>query len=463
LIAAAADIPHTWLLLPLDPPVADQEKVVHRRPTPARQFVKEASIVAVSCGVELFTEIALELESTIENSAISRSIRSSEGTSSWESEPGRTRLNFVSGRRAGIGWVATSAPRHADAATLLSRSMNIEQAVPELRGAHDRWLRSLCHAAGGFGVEARLSSRVRAFVVTVGSGEPVTQQVCANSLSLRVLSPTGRAGRFSAYGRSLQLADLPTPDAAFATALSRTVARAKIGHLDSGRYPVVFAAGAAGDIVHEVIGHALEADTAGRGSALWRQRGSSFAPLGLHVADSPNSDAAWCQADADDEGTPTATARLVVDGVVVGMLTDIATSSQFRTRRTGHARRQSYRTPPLPRMAHTTVEPGSALTADLLSASEGGILISEIAAADADPSRGGYTLRIASAHRIGGGKAGEPLGSMTIQGDLSDFRSLDGIGVTTEARHSWCGKRSQWQPVSYSAPALRFGRLQVYA
>jgi TldD protein len=228
----------------------------------------------------------------------------------------------------------------------------------------------------------------------------------------------------------------------------------------SGAYPVVFAPSEAGLLVHEAIGHPLEADTALAGSALWGRRDRRFAGAPLDVAEDPSSAEAWVPAVVDEEGSPCRPVRLVAGGIVCDVVSDRETAAALGRPPTGHARRGAYSSPPMPRVRHTVVAAGA--DGDLVAGTGDGILVERISAADADPVRGTFTVRVERGRHLRAGRPAAPLADFTVRGDLDDFASLDGIGGSCEVGQAICGRAGHWLPISYVSPALRFGRLAVF-
>lgn len=115
---------------------------------------------------------------------------------------------------------------------------------------------------------------------------------------------------------------------------------------------LVMLPGLAGAFFHEVVGHPMEADVVASGTSyLGALRGEVVAPEWLTVVDGGQRARAGYRSDVDDEGTPCRDAVLIDRGRVGEPMSDLASGAEGGS--TGHARRQSYRHPAIPRMTHT--------------------------------------------------------------------------------------------------------------
>jgi len=126
-----------------------------------------------------------------------------------------------------------------------------------------------------------------------------------------------------------------------------------------GRMPVVLSSEAGGTMIHEAIGHGLEADLAQRGLSVYSERmGEEVASPLISVVDDPTLPAQRGSYAFDDEGIPSQRTLLVERGVLRGYLYDRLTAMRDGVPSTGNGRRESYREKPIPRMSNTLIVPG---------------------------------------------------------------------------------------------------------
>jgi TldD protein len=345
----------------------------------------------------------------------------------------------------------------------------VTQAVREFAGGTGDWLagarellaaaRESALAAGAASAQARVWLRHRCYATSAGDRR--ARQVS----SVELLTVSARQGR----GRGVAgVADVPAAPLtrelaaqAGARAAAQAVRLAGAAPPASGDGVVIFAPAAAGVLVHEVVGHALEADTARQGSPLWAARGSRLTHPALSITDDPLHPWACERVDVDEEGTACRPASLLRDGVVAGVMTDRASAASLRVPATGHARRGSYTNPPIPRMWHTVTAAGPDSGDAILGGTARGILVTAIDTADAIPGQGRYSLRVLDGREIVNGAAGRALTDFTVSGSLLEFGLIDAVGRDPAASVSMCGRQGRWLPVSCSSPTLRFPRLSV--
>jgi TldD protein len=162
-----------------------------------------------------------------------------------------------------------------------------------------------------------------------------------------------------------------------------------------------------GIFVHEVIGHALEADTVLAGASWLAGACGRLATPELTVVDDPRRGrAAW---SVDDEGESSRPIALVRRGSAGEWLHDARTSRLSGQRPTGHGRRGSFRDPVRPRMGCTFVTAGPHHPGAALEGIADGIYVRRMEAASTDPRTGRAAFRVTEADRIVEGQIDGPL------------------------------------------------------
>jgi len=156
--------------------------------------------------------------------------------------------------------------------------------------------------------------------------------------------------------------------------IEETVERleARLGAVEpiQGPATVVFAPSIAGILIHELVGHAAEADRVERGAS-WLSPNLDPFPRWLTVIDDPRrARAAW---KFDDEGTPARPVALILDGRPKELLHTLGTAAKSGQQPTGHARRGSFRERLLPRMGCTFVANGHDEPVEILKKVQQGI------------------------------------------------------------------------------------------
>ena len=155
----------------------------------------------------------------------------------------------------------------------------------------------------------------------------------------------------------------------------------QLGAVDApaGEMEVVLGPGWPGVLLHEAVGHGLEAD-------FNRKKTSAFAGLiGQQVASSkvtvvdnglmPNRRGSI---NMDDEGNPTQETVLIENGILKGYLSDKLTSRLMGTPNTGSGRRESYHHIPMPRMTNTYMLNGDDMPEDIIKSVKRGLVRGEL-------------------------------------------------------------------------------------
>ena len=396
------------------------------------------------------------------------SVRQVAGIAARAVGPARTCFiqSGLPGRELDLAEIASLAPLATAGRLRLELSALAELAAASTDG-REGWLadardlletaRAAALEAGGRHAQARLWRQHRSYATSGGGGQAAqVSEMLRLTVTVRNGSARGTASAADVPAAPLTMARAAAAGrqaAADAAAASAAVSPA------SGTTAVIFAPEPAGVLVHEIV-HALEADIA-RESPLWATRASWSAHPALTVVDDPRDPWAWEQVAVDEEGTACRRADLIRGGQVVGVLADRASAARLGRDRTGHGRRGSYASPPVPRMRHTVASAGPDPAASIVAGTGHGILIRTVETADAIPGQGRFSLRVLSGREIVNGVAGQPLTGFTITGGLAEFRSLDAIGDDQRASISVCGRQGRWLPVSHSAPTLRFPQLTV--
>src|SRR3954447_13521546 len=136
-------------------------------------------------------------------------------------------------------------------------------------------------------------------------------------------------------------------------------AREAIVMLDSveapaGEMMVVLGPGWPGILLHEAVGHGLEADFTRKGvSAFSGRMGQKVASELCTVIYDGTIGSRRGSLNVDDEGQPTQKNVLIENGVLRGYLQDKLSSTLLNTQSTGSGRRESYAHIPMPRMTNT--------------------------------------------------------------------------------------------------------------
>ena len=242
----------------------------------------------------------------------------------------------------------------------------------------------------------------------------------------------------------------------------RVEARLHAREPSPGEFDTVFGPGVGGVLVHEIVGHALEADVALDGRSWLAGESGRVAPRDLVILDDPRRGrAAWRK---DDEGNEARPVPLIRSGRVAGRLHDMRTADRAGQLPTGHGRCASYREPVRPRMGCTFVATGRWSPEEILYSIDDGVYIRRMEAANVDVVRGRAVFRVTDSDRIVGGKLDAPLDPhlLVIEG-RSALAGMDRVAddLAFDTCVGSCVREGQPLAISVGAPTICTGRTRV--
>lgn len=233
----------------------------------------------------------------------------------------------------------------------------------------------------------------------------------------------------------------------------------------SGEMPVVLAAGASGILLHEAIGHGLEADFNRKGISIYAdQIGQPVAPEFVTVVDDGTIEHERGALNVDDEGTPAERTVLIENGVLRSYMYDRLSAAQYGVPSTGSGRRQSFRHVPMPRMRCTLMEDGPHEYDELIASVDRGIVADHFWNGSVQIGAGDFTFYVKSGWLIEKGVVTAPIKDVNIIGNGPEALR----NITMAAADSvldtggWtCGKDGQRVPVSQGIPSVLVKSLTV--
>ncbi len=232
-----------------------------------------------------------------------------------------------------------------------------------------------------------------------------------------------------------------------------------------GDMPVILASGASGILLHEAIGHGMEADFNRDGTSIYSDMmGQKVAAELVTVVDRADMPGERGALNIDDEGVAPGHTVLVDNGILVSYLHDRLSASQYGVGSTGSGRRQSYRFSPMPRMTCTYMEDGPHEKGEIIEAVDRGILCETYENGRVELGAGDYAFDVKNAWLVERGRVTAPLKDVTISGNgpellqritmVADDGRMDSGGWT-------CGKYGQNVPVSQGIPTVLVSTMTV--
>ncbi|MEZ5355773.1 MAG: metalloprotease TldD [Bryobacteraceae bacterium] len=251
---------------------------------------------------------------------------------------------------------------------------------------------------------------------------------------------------------------------------AREAARQAIVQLDAidapaGEQTVVLGHGWPGILLHEAVGHGLEADFNRKGVSAFSGRvGQQVASPLVTVIDDGTIPSRRGSLNVDDEGMPTQRNVLIENGILRGYLQDRLSSRLTGAAITGSGRRESYQHIPMPRMTNTFMTPGDADPADIIRSVDRGIYCANFGGGQVDITNGNFVFSATESYLIEGGRLTRPLRGATLIGNGPEALkhvSMVGHDLELDEGMGICGKDGQSVPVGVGIPTIKIDRMTV--
>lgn len=234
----------------------------------------------------------------------------------------------------------------------------------------------------------------------------------------------------------------------------------------AGEMPVVLGPGVTGILLHEAIGHGMEADFNRKNISTFSSMiGKKVAEPFVTIIDDGTNMNLSGSINVDDEGTPGKKTVLVQDGILTSYLHDKISAKHYGVEPTGNGRRQDFQNYPIPRMRNTYMLGGKATPEDVIKQAGNGIYVEDVSNGQVKIGEGDFAFYVSKGRMIENGKLTAPIKDVNIMGngpkmlsniimaanDLEMF--LGGAGQ--------CGKDGQGVPVSFGLPTCLVKSLTV--
>jgi TldD protein len=233
----------------------------------------------------------------------------------------------------------------------------------------------------------------------------------------------------------------------------------------AGAMEVVLGPGWPGILLHEAVGHGLEAD-------FNRKQVSAFSGLiGQRVASElctvvddgaiPNRRGSL---NVDDEGQPTTRTVLIEEGVLRGYMSDYLNAGLTNSNRTGNGRRESYRCMPMPRMTNTFMLAGEESREDIIKSVKRGLYAVQFGGGQVDITSGEFAFSASEAYLIEDGKVTAPVKGAMLRGNGPEcLKHVTAVGndLELDTGVGICSKAGQSIPVGVGLPTIKISGMTV--
>ncbi|MDD8019729.1 MAG: TldD/PmbA family protein [Acidobacteriota bacterium] len=232
----------------------------------------------------------------------------------------------------------------------------------------------------------------------------------------------------------------------------------------AGQWPVILSPGHSGVLVHEAVGHLLEADFIRKKTSIfWDKLGQQVASGQITIYDDPTIPGFRGSYNIDDEGTPAEKTLLVEKGSIRDFLYDKLSARLMEKKANGHGRREDFTNWPLPRMSNTYIARGEYSPGEIIKSVKKGFYVNHLSGGQVEDS-GQFTFSISLGFLIENGRLTRPVKQATLIGNNLDIlQKVEMVGSDLEfgLQTATCGKESQEVPVNDGCPTMKITRMTI--
>jgi TldD protein len=235
-------------------------------------------------------------------------------------------------------------------------------------------------------------------------------------------------------------------------------------NINSGMYEAVLSNQVSAVLMHEIIGHLMEADYLYNDLSVVKPfLNKELASKELTITDSPLiNHPVYFQ--FDDEGTEGRQTVLIENGRFVNILTDRYHAINMNIPLTGNGRRMDYNSNALPRMSNTIIEKGMFKFEELIKSMAAGVYITNLGNGNVNTESGLFNFIGADGFYVEKGEILYPVRNLQIFGNaLEILKSIEMIGNDSAVSqyHLNCEKEDQYIPVGFKQPSLKLRGLNL--
>lgn len=186
----------------------------------------------------------------------------------------------------------------------------------------------------------------------------------------------------------------------------------------AGEMPVVLGPGVTGVLLHEAIGHGMEADFNRKNTSTYsNMMGKKVAPANVTIIDDGTNPHQQGSINFDDEGIPGQKTVLVENGILKSYMHDRISAKHYGVKPTGNGRRESFEYYPIPRMRNTYMLGGNDLPEDIIKQAQNGIYIENVSNGQVKIGEGDFSFYVSQGRLIENGKLTAPIKDVNIMGN----------------------------------------------
>jgi TldD protein len=260
--------------------------------------------------------------------------------------------------------------------------------------------------------------------------------VIVNKNNVRESGYQGGGGRIG-----LSYFEKNTPEQMAEEAVNQAMILLEAKPAPAGEMEVVLGAGESGILLHESIGHPLEADFNYRGSSAFSGRiGEKIASEQCTIVDQGDLPLQRGSLNVDDEGNDTGKSVLIENGILRTYMFDLITANHFKTK-TLNGRRD-----------------------EIIKSVKKGIYAKTFSGGQVEISSGDFVFSITEGYLIENGTVGYPIKNATLIGNGPEILKrvlMVGNDLVISDGKWTCGKDGQTVPVGVGMPTVKLSHITV--
>jgi TldD protein len=248
-------------------------------------------------------------------------------------------------------------------------------------------------------------------------------------------------------------------------AVGRTVLLFDAVKPDAGEMEVVLAPGSSGILLHEAIGHGMEADFNRKNISTFADKmGKPVAENFVNIVDDGTIPNLRGTINVDDECNDSQKTVLVENGIMTSYMHDRISAQFYKVKPTGNGRRQTFRFNPIPRMRNTYMPAGPHDPEEILRSVKKGVYTEEFSNGQVNIGAGDFTFYVKTGYLIEDGKKTKPIKDVNIIGNGPEvLRRITMVGNDLKFDEGFwtCGKDGQGAPNQMGMPTVKVSAITV--
>ena len=344
--------------------------------------------------------------------------------------------------------------------TKLLTEVPLESKLPLVQGVNDK-----CFALSGLvkKVNAGFSDEQKRIMIVTSDGVIAEDLIPRNYLYVNVLAEKNgkreRSGWNMGGRRNFSYYTPNIVDEISKKAVNRTLVLFDAVQPPAGEIPVVLGPGVTGILLHEAIGHGMEADFNRKNISTYSSlMGKKVAEPEVTVIDDGTLPELLGSINVDDEGTPGQKTILIDKGILSSYMHDKISAKHYKVKPTGNGRRESYQHYIQPRMRNTYMLAGSSTPEDIIKSVDKGVYVEDVSNGQVKIGEGDFAFFVSQGKLIEGGKLTSSIKDINIMGNgpkmLANVSMVGNDLEMFQGGGGACGKGGQSVPVGFGLPTI---------